>query len=51
LGFLTSAGQILSILALPARALQGSAGLYIATAKLQRHANFSQSMTQPLEHA
>ncbi|WP_167275123.1 hypothetical protein [Pantoea sp. Tr-811] len=28
MGFLTSAGQIRSILALPARALQGSAGLY-----------------------
>jgi len=32
LGFLTSAGQIGSILALPARALQGSAGLYVAAA-------------------
>ncbi|RRV48085.1 hypothetical protein EGJ09_04870 [Pseudomonas sp. p106] len=30
MGFLTSAGQIRSILALPARALQGSAGLYVA---------------------
>ncbi|CAO3302689.1 hypothetical protein METHP14_110082 [Pseudomonas sp. P14-2025] len=30
MGFLTSAGQIRSILALPARALQGSTGLYVA---------------------
>ncbi|MDH4552888.1 hypothetical protein E8E68_23725 [Pseudomonas sp. BN607] len=36
MGFLTSAGQIRSILALPARALQGSTGLYIAAGRSQR---------------
>jgi hypothetical protein len=35
LGFLTSAGRIRSILALPARALQGRAGLYVAVAITQ----------------
>ncbi|MDR2315061.1 MAG: hypothetical protein LBF06_01615, partial [Pseudomonas sp.] len=51
LGFLTSAGQIRSILALPARALQGSAGLYVAAHASHVTANFSQSTTQPLDRA
>ncbi|QNL86193.1 Uncharacterized protein PPKH_0779 [Pseudomonas putida] len=51
MGFLTSAGQIRSILALPARALQGSAGLYVAATMTDTGANFSQSTTQPLDRA
>jgi hypothetical protein len=40
LGFLTSAGQIRSILALPARALQGSSGLYVTAVMLSSASKF-----------
>ncbi|MFP3369591.1 hypothetical protein SB756_09405 [Pseudomonas sp. SIMBA_068] len=40
-----------SILALPARALQGSMGLYVAAGAGHVTANFSQSTTQPLDRA
>jgi len=40
LGFLTSAGQIRSILALPARALQGSTGLYLQPQRVIRQQIF-----------